>query len=33
MPDNLTAADLVMRTSLTAEPSGGAAGANKLWLN
>lgn len=32
MADNLTAADLVMRTSLTAEPSGGAAGANKLWL-
>ena len=32
MPDNLTAADLVMRTSLTAEPSGGAVGANKLWL-
>ena len=32
MADNLTAADLVMRTTLTAEPSGGAAGANKLWL-
>ena len=32
MPDNLTAADLVMRTNLTAEPSGGAVGANKLWL-
>ena len=32
MADNLTAADLVMRTSLTAEPTGGAAGANKLWL-
>lgn len=32
MPDNLTAADLVMRTSTSAATSGGAAGANKLWL-
>lgn len=32
MPDNLQVTDLVMRTSLTAEPSGGVAGANKLWL-
>ena len=30
--DNLVAADLVLRTSLTDGPSGGAAGANKLWL-
>ena len=33
MPDNLTAADLVMRTSTSAATSGGVAGANKLWLN
>jgi hypothetical protein len=32
MPDNLTASDLVLRSSLTDGPSGGAAGANKLWL-
>jgi hypothetical protein len=36
MPDNLTAADLVLRTDTTAQPSGpfptGNAGANKLWL-
>lgn len=32
MADNLAAGDLVLRTSTTAEPSGGAAGANKLWL-
>lgn len=32
MADNLTAADLVLRTSTTAEPSGGSVGANKLWL-
>ena len=30
--DNLAASDLVLRTSLTDGPSGGAAGANKLWL-
>lgn len=30
--DNLAHTDLVMRASLTAEPSGGVAGANKLWL-
>jgi hypothetical protein len=30
--DNLAHTDLVMRASLTAEPSGGSAGANKLWL-
>ena len=29
---DLTAAMLALRTSLTTEPSGGAAGANKLWL-
>lgn len=32
MPDSLAHTDLVMRTSVTAEPSGGALGANKLWL-
>lgn len=32
MADNLAHTDLVMRTSLTEGPSGGAAGANKLWL-
>ena len=32
MADSLAATDLVLRTSTTAEPSGGAAGANKLWL-
>jgi hypothetical protein len=32
MPDNLTASDLVLRTDVTDGPSGGAAGANKLWL-
>jgi hypothetical protein len=36
MADNLTAADLVLRTDTTAQPSGpyptGNAGANKLWL-
>ncbi len=32
MPDNLTAANLVMRTATADGPSGGAAGANKLWL-
>ena len=30
--DPLAASDLVLRTSLTDGPSGGAAGANKLWL-
>lgn len=30
--DNLTAANLVMRTNTAEGPSGGAAGANKLWL-
>jgi len=30
--DPLGAGDLVLRTSVTAEPSGGSAGANKLWL-
>jgi len=30
--DNLAHTDLVMRASLTGEPSGGVAGANKLWL-
>jgi hypothetical protein len=29
---DLTAANLVLRTSTTAEPSGGVTGANKLWL-
>ena len=33
MPDNLTAADLVYRTDVAAATTGGAAGANKLWLN
>jgi hypothetical protein len=33
MPDNLTAGDLVYRDSVTAATLGGAAGANKLWLN
>ena len=33
MADSLTAADLVMRTDVAAATSGGAAGANKLWLN
>lgn len=32
MPDNLNAAALVMRTDTAEGPSGGAAGANKLWL-
>lgn len=32
MADNLTAADLVLRTVVGNEPSGGSAGANKLWL-
>jgi hypothetical protein len=32
MPDNLTAADLVYRDSVSAATTGGAAGANKLWL-
>ena len=32
MADSLTAADLVLRTTLTGEPSGGSVGANKLWL-
>ena len=32
MADNLAHTDLVMRASLTDGPSGGAAGANKLWL-
>lgn len=32
MADSLTAADLVMRTDVAAATSGGAAGANKLWL-
>jgi hypothetical protein len=32
MPDNLTAADLVMRTDVAAATTGGVAGANKLWL-
>lgn len=32
MADNLAHTDLVMRTDVTAGPSGGAAGANKLWL-
>jgi hypothetical protein len=35
MADSLTAADLVLRTDITAQPSGpltGNAGANKLWL-
>jgi hypothetical protein len=30
--DNLAASELVLRTSLTDGPSGGAVGANKLWL-
>lgn len=30
--DNLAATDLVMRTVVGNEPSGGSAGANKLWL-
>ena len=30
--DNLAASDLVLRTSLTDGPSGGAGGVNKLWL-
>ena len=32
MADSLTAADLVMRTDVAAGTTGGAAGANKLWL-
>ena len=32
MADNLAHTDLVMRASLTDGPSGGVAGANKLWL-
>ena len=32
MADSLTAADLVMRTDVAAATTGGAAGANKLWL-